>query len=328
MALGSIAEILADLGLTSAFISQFLRKPVPPGTPPAAAPAAKIEDPLKQQVASVNPLARDDKAILIAVDTALAQLSGGADHLASVIQVRVALKGHQRTDWRKNLTSLTLTERFKEVRVWRTITKFEQLGDPLQQPAAAQPRRRGNQQGGQQDPLPGTEKTEHKFERLPLDYEWTADDPRVKHLILVSELVKSQAVAGAIAYLISAGFIQEKSVDEITAEWAAAAGTKVAGGAYHAAAKLVLDRDTNEHLRSLPEGDAREQELSNALDQGLVAITQETEDLKKAPLPKWFKIAMGAGTTFLLILWLPWIFSLVGGAIALLGTAIWWFKFH
>lgn len=182
------------------------------------------EAPLKQQVTSIlSP--RNDEAVQFAVDAALRRLSGGKKHLANVQAVRDALKVHQRTSWREFLAAHEMTERFENVTKSVIVTR---PGQATNQNDPSQPPQQQKKQSGQ-------EKIEMGFERRAHDYELTAEDPRVQHLVLVSQIVSGEAtlkngaaeakvvsaeatlekgVAKATAYLLSAGLISELSPQE------------------------------------------------------------------------------------------------------------------
>ena len=179
--------------------------------PVAAASGEKKEEPLKQQVASILPT-RDDEAILIAIDAALANMPDGVEHLANVQLVREALEPHQRDDWRKNIGSIKMTERFENVIASETTTR-NRGGQDQDDPALPQRRRGGRDQ----------DRIERKFERRPIDYEWTDLDPRVRHLILISRIVTAPQgnATKAKDYLLSAGFIKKQSATQQTAAAAA-----------------------------------------------------------------------------------------------------------
>mgnify|MGYP003508390059 CR=1 FL=1 len=157
---------------------------------------------ITQQQASALLPTRDDEAIQLALDAALQGLSNGPLHLERVQSVREALEPHQRADWRVNIGSLKMTERFEQVMISKTTTRTNSASgeQPEQQDGALQQRRRGSGTRGQ-------ERTEEKFDRRQRDYEWTEEDPRIKHLILVSKLVEKGDVAKAKAYLLAAGLI-------------------------------------------------------------------------------------------------------------------------
>lgn len=213
--------------------------------PRPAASGEKREEPLKQQVASILPT-RDDEAILIAIDAALANMPGGVEHLANVQQVREILEPHQRDDWRKNIGSIKMTERFEAVIASETITKNRGEQDQAD-PASHQRRRGGRDQ----------ERVERKFERRPIDYEWTDLDPRVRHLILISRIVTAPqgSVTKAKEYLLSAGFIKKQSATQQTAAAAEKTSKEIAATLYRSVAGN----------RIKPTLDAFDRDIENAL---------------------------------------------------------------
>lgn len=170
-------------------------------TPPPTTGGGTPEAPLQQQTTSVlKP--RNDEAIQFAVDATLRKMRGGEEHVRNIQAVREALEPHQQSDWRENLGTLTLTERFEHVMASETITRGN-AGGQQNQAAAGQPPR-------------GQERIERKFERRPIDYEYTENDPRVQHLVLVSKVVSGErtvkrGVVKAKAYLLSAGLIAKQS---------------------------------------------------------------------------------------------------------------------
>ncbi|MFZ3031690.1 MAG: hypothetical protein WA082_01520 [Candidatus Moraniibacteriota bacterium] len=179
---------------------------------------------------------RNDEAIQFAVDAAVRKLPGGKQHIQNIQAVREALESHQQTDWRKNLGTLELTERFEHVMASETITRGG----------------RGNQQAGAAPAQGGQEKIERKFERRPHDYELTADDPRVQHLVLVSKIVSAevtpeQGVAKAKEYLLSAGLISLQSPQE-KAAIAAKKGEAVAAGVLYS---LIGEKKARAEVRRL-----------------------------------------------------------------------------
>lgn len=198
--------------------------------PPATGEGTRPEAPLQQQTTSVlSP--RNDEAIQFAVDAAVRKLPGGKQHIQNIQAVRETLESHQQTDWRKNLGTLELTERFEHVMASETITRGG----------------RGNQQAGAAPAQGGQEKIERKFERRPVDYEYTDGDPRVQHLVLVSKVVSAEAtpeqgVAKAKAYLLSAGLISKQSPAQRAAA-AAEQGTRKATNAIHSYVGGVKSND-------------------------------------------------------------------------------------
>lgn len=232
-----------------------------PQTPPAATSEAKAkEEPLGQQTTSIlKP--RNDEAIQLAIDAALLKTPGGLAHLQRVQAVREILKPHQRADWRKNIGTLVLTERFENILASETITRGNAGGQ--NQAAAGQPPR-------------GQERTERKFERRPLDYEWTISDPRVRHLILVSKIVTAGGTERAKAYLLSAGLIAEQSPQEKAAATAKALEDKAAGSLYQMLAGEPAKAEVKRLKRAIAEAgtDADRQRLQGELRAYLVRQTE------------------------------------------------------
>lgn len=199
---------------------------------PTTGEGGRSEEPLRQQTTSVMK-PRNDEAIQFAVDAALRKLPGGKQHISNIQAVREALESHQQTDWRKNLGTLELTERFEHVMASETITRSGRGNQP--QPAGAAPA-----QGGQ-------DKVERRFEHRPVDYEYTESDPRVQHLVLVSKVVSAEAtpeqgIAKAKAYLLSAGLISKQSPAQRAAA-AAEQGTRKATNAINSYVGGVKSND-------------------------------------------------------------------------------------
>lgn len=223
----------------------------PPGA--QASSAEKKEEPLKQQVtASILPT-RDDEAILIAIDAALSKQTDGLNHLARIQQVREVLEPHQQTDWRKNLGSITMTERFEQMVASETIIESNRNGPDADDQGTPQRRRNGSRD---------QRRIERKFERRPIDYEWTDKDPRVQHLLLISGLVQAtpDGVDKAKQYLLSAGFIKKQS----TAQQAAAAaeqGSKATTRAIHRYVGNV--KSTDARLEDIEDEEIRDRYLEN-----------------------------------------------------------------
>lgn len=267
MAAGVKLEALWETFQTAVFpwlIGRFMGRKDTPTHP--SGEGGKTEEPLKQQTTSVlNP--RNDEAIQLAIDAALTKVPGGLAHLHNVQAVRVVLEPHQREDWRKNIGTLLLTERFEHVLASETITRGNAGGQNQSQAAAGQPPR-------------GQEKIERKFERRPLDYEWTAQDPRVQHLVLVSKVVSSETtlkkgVAKARAYLLSAGLIAEQS----PTEKAAASAKKGEGMVASAIYSLIGTAEAKAEVRRLEiaikaaPNDAARQPLQENLRRVIVSET-------------------------------------------------------
>lgn len=208
---------------------------------PTTGDGGQPEAPLKQQTTSLlKP--RNDEAIQLAVDAALRNLPGGKKHVENIQAVCGALEVHQLTSWREYLGAHELTERFENVMRSMIVTRPSQAtnqNDP-NQPA----------QGQQQRKQSGQEKIEMGFERRPLDYELTAKDPRVMHLVLVSKIVSTEAttelgVAKAKAYLLSRGLISKQSPTEKAAAAAKQAKDVTVRGLYQA----VLEKPDQDEVQ-------------------------------------------------------------------------------
>lgn len=260
---------------------------------------------LTQQTASTLLPSRDDEAIQLALDAALAEMADGPLHLANVGKVRTSLESHQRTDWRKNMTSLKMTERFEQVVITETTT--QQTAGPEAVPAPAgglAPRRRGGAQT----------RIERKFDHRPRDYEWTPEDPRIKHLILVSTLVSAgkrsrdqtaeqNGIAKARSYLLAAGLIEEKSLAQQGSEVLSSAKETVVDTAYHfVAARQLGAGGEYRRIMAMPEGDVRNQVLSQALDRKSRDVQTDRALAERAGLPLWFKVICVAGPAIVIVL--------------------------
>jgi len=243
------------------------------------------EAPLKQQTTSIlKP--RNDEAIQFAVDAALRKVEGGKQHVKNIQAVRVALDPHQQTDWRKTLGTHELTERFEHVMASETITRG---GRGNQQQAGVAPA-----QGGQ-------EKIERRFERRPRDYELTADDPRVQHLVLVSKIVSAEAtldlgVAQAKAYLLSAGLISKQS----PAQRATAAKDTAVRGLYQA----TLDKPARDEMQRREQviKDTEDPDRRKRLEQELEAYTVAQARVADTKAKRRLLIAFGLFALILAVL--------------------------
>lgn len=271
---------------------------------------------LEQQVTSTLLPSRDDEAIQAAIDAALQEID--AVHLTRVQQVRAALEVHQRTSWRKNLGSIKLTEKFEQVTTSEIVTKTAANDTPDKDPAAVPLRKRGGQQ---------REETKRTFDRRQRDYEWTEEDPRIRHLVLISKLVESEGgkkkgVEKAKQYLLTAGLITEKSVTEIATEKLSKGKEAAFDATYTTVASVQLGDDFT-RIDRLPAGPKKDKRLSNALNLKHQAKKDELAALKAAGLPKWFWVAAGVGIAISVILlatnlpWWVWVVVTVGVVIAL-----------
>lgn len=239
---------------------------------------------ITQQQASALLPSRDDEAIQLALDATLMEQTGGAQHLVRIQEVRQALEPHQRTDWRVNLGSLKMTERFEQVMISEVITRSNS-GDPADQSDPV------NQVLGQRRRNPGRkgqERVERKFDRRQRDYEWTAEDPRIKHLILISTIVQESGVAKAKAYLLAAGLIKEKSTTQQAGEKVSAAWETANKGVFHGVASLQLGDEYDAIKQRTPPGSDLDERVNEALTAKHQAMKEKTTDLKAAGPPLWF----------------------------------------
>lgn len=236
------------------------------------------EDPLEQQVPSGLLPGYDDDAVMAALDATLVK-ERGQEYLNRITAVRAKLEPHQRSRWRKVYTTIKLTERHEDVLCSRKRTKVE-----------ASPKG------------PAREDSTEEYQRLQRDYEYTLEDPRLQHLILVSEMVRDQGVEAAVEYLIASDFALEKSVTqqatEKLSELKKAGGEKLRRGAY----RLFLGDEYEKIFEQNP-GKPME-ELEKIFESALVAKTaREEEALEQArrdrilharPLMLGITIAMAA----------------------------------
>lgn len=246
-----------------------------------SAPVAK-----PQETSILAP--RNDEAIQLALDAALSRVEpNGQEHLTRVMKVRKALKPHQRTDWRKNIGTFNITEKFALMvvaEIFTTAATDQGEKNPTNLTPLGQ-NRRGAAKGGP----PGVQR---RFERMPIDYALTEKDPRVQHLIMVSELVltKNGEVETAIEYLLTAGLISDKSLEDLVKESleGAKAAVVVSGeSVYRTIVQLELGPEIYAEIKKAPT-DSQEALLKQALKAKLEAIKQERQAFKGKGLPKWF----------------------------------------
>lgn len=153
-------------------------------------PHGSKETPLEQQMPSDLIPSYDDEAISAALDATLAK-EKGLEYLDRIKAVRANLQPHQRDRWRKVYGTIKLTERHENATSSRKHTKVE---------ASAKG--------------PAREDSTEEYQRRQRDYEYTLEDPRLQHLVLVSEMARDQGVDEAVAYLIISDFALEKSIAE------------------------------------------------------------------------------------------------------------------
>lgn len=206
-------------------------------------PHGPRETPLKQQMPSNLLPTYDDEAITAALDAALAK-EKGPEYLARIKEVRAKLQPHQRERWRKIFGTIELTERHENVISSRKHTKTE---------ASAKG--------------PAREESIEEHARWQRDYEYTLEDPRLQHLILVSEIARDQGVDKAVEYLMVSDFALEKSFTEKAEEFTKSASEKLALASYSFFLGDEYDKICEQH-----QGKPME-ELKKILSETLVAKT-------------------------------------------------------
>lgn len=242
-----------------------------------------LEDTLTQQTASTIVPTLDDEAIQAALDTTLYSID--PQYLEKVQKVRAALEPHQRDRWRKVIATLKLTEKFEAFVVSERTAKTngsntDQVIDPQ-----TQGQRRRTPPGKQ-----AREETTRTFDRRKRDYEYTAEDPRVQHLVFIGKLVANETdeelgITKAKSYLLSAGMILEKSLASQGAEKVSKATTATLDATYKTAARLALD-DLYALINRLPESDEREKLIAQALEWKSKESKRELATLKANRFPK------------------------------------------
>lgn len=187
---------------------------------------ASVEAPLTQQKTTTFP-SLNDEAIQAALDSVLT-----SDQLKRVQMVRDILEPHQLSRWRKTIGTLELTERFENVVASEKTIKTSKGGSER-------------------------EETIRTYDRRKRDYEYTEDDPRVKHLRLIAKIVKGKSKNGtkknaiqAKAYLLKAGMILEKSPATQAKEQLTEVREQVSDLAYRGAVKMALGRRYKENMNA------------------------------------------------------------------------------
>lgn len=251
--------------------------------------------PLTQQLGSSLLPSKNDEAIQIGLDAAVAKIYT-PKHIASLTAVRGTLKEFQNKQWREALTKLILTERHERVETSRKTTRVE-----------------ASQKG------PARDDTTSEWARVPLDYEYTAKDPRIMHLKMIAEMAgiphNPDGVAAAVAYLLSSGYITEKSATEKATEATSNAWEKGVNGVYLFALSVQLGKVYDDIVDCKHMTDEQKvQSLDRATDLRPAEKAAELSALKAQPLlPSWLKILMIAGGITL--------------AVVIIGTTgLWYYK--
>lgn len=221
-------------------------------------PSSAKEVPLEQQMASGLIPSYDDEAISAALDAALVQHKG-QEYLDRIKEVRAILKPHQRERWRKVYGSIKLTERHEDTLSSRKHTKVEV----------------STKEGARED-------TTEEYQRRQRDYEYTLEDPRLQHLIIVAEMTRDHDAETAKAYLINSDFALEKSIAEQAKEkldeLKTSAGKKLTAASY----SFFLGSDGYDEVANRTTGRPQE-EIEKALSAALVAkTTREQRELDQA----------------------------------------------
>lgn len=236
-----------------------------------------IAAPLTQQLGSSLLPSKNDEAIQIGLDAAVAKIYT-PQHIASLTAIRGTLKEFQNKQWREALTKLILTERHERVETSRKTSRVE-----------------ASQKG------PARDDTTSEWTRVPLDYEYTAKDPRIMHLKMIAEMAElphtEAGVAAAKTYLLSSGYITEKSATEKATEATVNAWEKGVDGVYNIALSVQIGRVYDE-IVDCPEltDEQKAQSLARAADHRAAEKAAQLAALKAEPLlPSWLKVFMITG---------------------------------
>lgn len=231
----------------------------------------ETEKPLHQQMADILPSLKDE-AIQIALDNCLTE-----KQLCNIVKVRSVLEPHQRARWRETIGTLQLTEKFQKFLASEKITDYRDM-----QQGTGQPK-------GKNNILKEVVRT---FSRHAHDYEFTTKDPRVKHFVIIADLVDDVEIGGEEEerlqwikkHLLSAGLIREKSVaqevkDEATQTIKDITNT-VSNTLHNAAAQLVLGTTAYETIEAIGDGKVRATTLVKAIADERDAEIKKLKDLR------------------------------------------------
>ncbi len=236
------------------------------------------DKPVQQTASGVMPTL-EDEAILLAVDQAVSQLTAegplkvdGKLVIKKVAALRSKrLKPHQRDRWRKIVATLILTEHFEKFET-SVITKSptnvhaSQEGEVVNVPFSnADGRRQNQQRQGQQQKKSGLHEIIRSYQRVQKDYEYTYEDPRVCHLVMIANLIDSDDPQydedkgiddfnKAYEYLLS-NYFDEKSISEMAIEKTKKLYEAIASGAYDVLISLGLENDFSTVEKNVAEDD-------------------------------------------------------------------------
>ena len=232
------------------------------------------EKPLHQQMADTLP-SLNDEAIQIALDNCLDE-----KQLQNIAKVRASLESHQRARWRETIGTLQLTEKFQEFLASEKITDYRDD----QQQGTVQPKGKGKS-----NILKEAVRT---YTRHSKDYEFTSEDPRVKHLIIIANLVDEVKIGGEEEarlewikkHLLNAGLIREKSVAQEMKDEAAQTikdiTSTVSNTLHNAAAQLALGTTAYETIEAIDDEKDRATALAQAITDEHVAEVKKLKDLR------------------------------------------------
>lgn len=260
--------------------------------------------PLTQQVASMlDPLS--DEATLLPADAAIRAIKGAdADrYINALAAINASLVPHQREQWRKVVAKHQLTERFEQVLVSRKTTRSAGGQDDQGQPDP-QAHNNNRRRGGNQP----REETLEQFDRRQRDYEWTPDDPRVQHYVLVADLYlgakasvagtaeekERAALAVARNYLLAKNYIAEKSLTEIGLEKADKTKESAVDGVYAGILSLQLG-ETYAEIDAMVgvDDETKRRFLIAASKMKRAEMRREVDRIKARPYPSGFWFTVG-----------------------------------
>jgi hypothetical protein len=326
---------------------------------------------LEQQTAdSILPTLKDE-TILLAVDQAVSQLTidatnngndsntkdnGQADKISSKMKVdgklvmkkitalrSKRLKSHQNNRWRKIIATLILTEHFEQFET-STITKTPigtekpQEGVAVKVPFDPKSRRPGQQ--GNQNKKTGLDEIIRSYQRMPKDYEYTWEDPRVAHLVMVAGLIENDDpqydpdndvddFAQAYQYLL-ANYFDEKSIPEMAIEKAKKLQEAIASGTYDAFISFGLSDDLESAEKLVAEDDSdRIAKLNAAYREALdFAIMRKRNEIEshRDGIEIWdrWKNTKGEDMVRIKTKWISTYFSLGTWFVIIATAAIFW----
>lgn len=306
---------------------------------------------LTQQTAGGIVPTLDDEAVLLAVDQAVSQLTdkpkdkndeddtsvpqnmrvSGQKVMRKIVALRSKrLKPHQNDRWRKIIATLELTEHFEQFatsvieKIPTAGADVPQEGQPVIVPMASDSRKQAQQ--GQPKKKTGLHEIIRSYQRMPKDYEYTWEDPRVGHLVMVAGLIESDDpkydpdkdvddFKTAYEYLLSNCF-DEKSIPETVIEKTKKLQEAITSGAYDALISMGLSDDLKAAEQLVAKDDPRRVALLNAAYEKALddAITLKREQIEshRDGIRVWdgWKDKNGEDVVRIKHKWLPTYFSL------------------